>query len=101
MNDDELKNLLRQNLEVARENNEILKRMVKMGRIAFWFKVIIWVIVLALPILLIPYILPLVRGFEVLNGVPGVTSTSSTSSLFGLPSPTEVQHAIEEYRASK
>ena len=68
-------------LELARENNQILHAMRFWGRVAFVAKVIIWTVVLVVPVLLYPYIasrLPVGGG----------------ESLFGLPSPTEVQKVL-------
>ncbi len=74
---------------VAEENNHILKQMRFWGRVAFWFKVVLWALVLVG----IPFLISLSPLASSL--FQGVTSSSgSSTSLFGYPSPTEVKHAL-------
>src|ERR1700722_20327734 len=88
---DELQKLLNQNLKLSEDNNYILHRMRKVWRIAFAVKVLIWGIVLLVPVLLYPYLEAHVPGIPLLGTA---TSTNSASSLFGLPSPTEIQNLL-------
>ncbi len=76
--------LLRENLEVARENNRILKEMRRIGRIAFWTKVAIWTVVIILPLLLIGPILDSL-------------SKGAGTSVMGLPSADMIEEAYRLY----
>jgi len=79
-----LEALLRENLEVSRENNRILRDMRRLGRIAFWSKVVIWAIVLLLPLLLIGPILDFL-------------SEGTGASVMGLPSASVLEEAFLLY----
>jgi hypothetical protein len=74
--------------KLTEDNNRLLLNMRKWGRIAFWFKAAIWTVVLVAPIFLIPYIVPYIPA---LSNIPGISGTSSSTSLFGIPSPAAVQ----------
>jgi len=80
---------LDENFALSQENNRMLLNMRKWGRVAFWFKVAIWTVVLIAPILLLPYFAPFLSQIPGLSGITQ-TSTSTSSSLFGLPSPAAV-----------
>jgi hypothetical protein len=69
----ELRSLVQKQIELSEANHHILKRMVRMGRIAFWFKVAVWTVVLVLPIIFAGQIFSLGK------------------SLFGYPSPVELK----------
>jgi hypothetical protein len=89
-----LEELLKQNLDVAKENHKILKRMERHALIGFIVKVVIWLIVLGVPLFLLStYFAPLVSAFQ--NG------TSTPSGLFGLPSPAEMKQILQTYKGQK
>jgi len=76
--------LLRENIAVTRENNEMLRQMRRIGRIAFWAKVIIWTVVIILPLLLIgPILDSLTKG--------------AGASVLGLPSASMIEDAVRIY----
>ena len=85
----ELKALLEENLRVSKENNQILRDMRRLGRIAFWAKVILWTIVLVVPLLLIG---------PIMNAVDQFMTGAGGSSVMGFPSPEMIQEAIDLYR---
>lgn len=79
-----LESLLRENIEVARENNRILRDMRRIGRIAFWSKVVIWTVVIIIPLLLIgPILDSLTKG--------------AGASVLGLPSASTIEEALRIY----
>ncbi len=75
-----LEQLLKENLQLAKENNRLLRRMIHIGRVAFWCKVLVWVLVLGLPLL---FIQPIVTWIQ--------AHAAGSASLFGYPSPAEVE----------
>jgi hypothetical protein len=83
------RDLLRETLRVAQDNNRLLRQMRFWGRVAFVAKVIIWTGVLLLPVLLYSRFAPL---FNILPGSSSV-HTGTTTSLFGFPSPFELTAA--------
>jgi hypothetical protein len=84
---EKLQQKVQKNLELTEDTNRVLHRMRTVGRYAFVAKIIVWGVVLIVPLLLYPYIAPFVPSL-----LPTATSTSLTSnSLFGLPSPSEIQ----------
>lgn len=85
-----LEELLKQNLEIAQENQKILKRMERNALIGFVAKIIIWLVVLGVPLFLLSsYIGPL------MNALTGGTGTPS--GVFGLPTPEQVEQLKELY----
>jgi hypothetical protein len=85
-----VKSQVEENLKITQDTNKLLHRMRHVGRIAFAAKIIIWILVLGLPLLLYPYIAAAIPS---LRTVAGSTTPSSltSSSLFGYPSPAEIQ----------
>jgi len=82
---DTLEMLLRENLDVVRENNRILKEMRRIGRIVFWAKLVIWTLVIVIPLLLIgPILDSLTKG--------------AGASVMGLPSAELIEEALRTYR---
>ena len=77
--------------EIVEENNELLREMRRNGRIGFWVKTAIWIIVLALPFILIG---PLLNAL-----VPATAGGQSGVGLFGVPSPDQIQETLNSYRA--
>ena len=86
---DELYELVEENLKLAEDTNRILRDVRRTGRIAFWAKVILWTLVLALPFIFIGPILDYLEPF--FQGV-------SPSLLLGVPSQEQVQQAVEAYK---
>ena len=82
-----IRKLLEEQLALAQDSNKIIHNMRKWGRVAFAAKVVIWTIVLVVPLLLLPYLAPFIPAF---GGSASSTSLTS-SSLFGYPSPAEIQ----------
>ncbi len=84
-----LEALLREQIAISKENNEILKDMRRIGRIAFWAKVVLWTILIILPLLLIG---PILSGFSAMLA-PG-----TASNVMGVPSPELIQQALDAYK---
>jgi len=76
--------------ETAEENNELLRSIRTTLRWSFWGRLLIWVIVLALPFIVLG---PLLRAV-----VPGISGTES-KSVFGLPSSQEVRALMDAYKS--
>lgn len=77
-------------LELAEENNKILIKMERAARWSFWGRLLIWILVLALPfIVLAPFLHALVPG---LSGMEG-------KGLFGLPSGEQTKALFEAYKS--
>lgn len=83
--------LLQENLALAKETHEIVRKIHRDNRIALWFKIVFWTIVIVLPFFLIKPILS--RVFPAgNNGFPNFQS-------LGGPTSAEIQRAIEIYRS--
>lgn len=89
----ELRTLLKENLALAKENNEMLKQMRRLGRIAFWAKAIIWTALIILPLLLIGPLMSYLSS--IVGGVPGGSGSLLNTTLFGLPSPEMVNELLQ------
>jgi hypothetical protein len=84
-----LEELLKQNLEVAKENQKILKRMERNALIGFIARIVIWLIILGVPLIILSsYIGPLLETFS------GGAETNFT----GFPSPAQLKETIELYQ---
>jgi len=91
-----LEKLLEENLEVAKANHKILKRMERNALIGFFAKIVIWLIVLGVPIFFLSsYLGPLMQAFN------GTATTTVPSGVFGLPSAEQLQKILKEYKASQ
>lgn len=77
-------------MEIAEENNHLLHSMRTTLRWSFWGRLLIWIIVLALPFLFLGHILKAV--------VPGLPS-GQDKSLFGLPSTNQVKALLDAYKS--
>ena len=91
--DPELKRELEEMRVMVKDNHRMLRAM----RRAQWYglvaRIIIWIIVLALPLYLYQqYLQPIVNQFTV------GTSTPSSSGPFGFPSREHIQQFIDSYR---
>src|ERR1700744_2654748 len=84
-----VRELLQEDLAVGEENNRILKNIRKWQTISLVGKIIIWLIVLAVPVLLYTWLAPIAKAIP-----------TSQESLFGLPTPTQVGAALKEYTGS-
>ena len=87
---EQIRELLQRQLTLAEDSNKIIHDMRTWGRVAFVAKVIIWTFVLLVPLLLIPYIAPTIKGM----GSSGTSTGLTGGSLFGYPSPTEIQDIL-------
>jgi hypothetical protein len=83
--------LLKENLEVAKANNKILRRMERNAIIALVVKAFIWLLVLGVPIFFLSsYLGPFMAA---LSGQGG----STPAGVFGLPSGDQLQQIIDLY----
>ena len=86
-----LEELLKESLEVNKENNKILRRMERNAFIGFFAKVFLWLLVLGLPLFFLgPYLKPL---FDLATGAP---STPGQSPL-GVPGEGQLQELLNLY----
>lgn len=80
---------------LVKDNHRMLRAIRRDQWFGFVARLIIWVIVLALPLYLYQeYVSPFVQSFT-------GTSTPATGGYFGFPSPTEIQRAVEAYRSTQ
>ena len=87
--DEELKRLLEENLEVTRENNDLLKKIRRDAMVGFAVKVVVYLVIFGVPLFLISsYLGPLLER----------TGSATSTTLFGVPSPAEAQKLIEQYQ---
>lgn len=86
-----LEELLEDNLHLAKENNKILRDLRRTGWFSFWFKVILWIVILVLPFF---FIGPILRYLSPLTG-----GAIPSNGVFGLPSAEQLQKAVETYKA--
>ena len=88
MTNDELEVLVRETRDLVEENNRIIRDMRRIGRIAFWSRIAVWLVVLVLPFYLYSaYLAPL------------LANAGNGASLLGLPSPEQMQALLEQYQA--
>ncbi len=87
-----LEQLVQDSIDLAEENNKLLRSLVRTTRFAFWAKALMWVVVIILPFI---FLGPLVRTL-----VPAYNTGATGGNLFGFPSPTEIQNIVNSYRAS-
>lgn len=87
-----LEQLIEDSIELAEENNKLLRSLVRTTRFAFWAKALMWLIILVLPFI---FLGPLVRTL-----IPASNTGAAGGNLFGLPSPTEIQQIFNAYHAS-
>ncbi|MBP6869176.1 MAG: hypothetical protein KBC16_03650 [Candidatus Pacebacteria bacterium] len=89
----DVREMLKETLELERENNVLLKRMQKIGRIAFWSKVAIYAVLIGLPLLLIA---PLMSYLGTLTGGAPSDQNILNSTLFGVPTPETIKTLLGE-----
>lgn len=87
--DDELKKLLQENLDLARENNAMLRVMRRNAWISFFSKLFVWALLIIAPL----YLLDRYLG-------PIVEQAGSGQGAFGLPSSADVQKLLEYYNGA-
>ena len=71
--DEEIKQLLRENLDVSKESLKILKSIDRARKISFFFKVIYWLVIILLIYysyqLIHPYLSSFKQSFEILKNL--------------------------------
>ncbi len=85
-----LEQLLQDTLEVAEENNALLLAMQRRARWALFGKIVIWIILLGVPLLFLGPLLHTILPY----------SANEPKTIFGLPSPAQLQEIISTYQAS-
>lgn len=86
MNDEEIKELLKRNFELTRENNKLLKKIRRNGLIGTIFRFVWWGVIIGIPVfiyyyILQPYLVELSTAYQgVQSGVSG-----AQNALFDLP----------------
>lgn len=76
-------------LELAEENNQMLQGIRRSLRWSFWGRLLVWIIVLALPFIVLG---PLLNAV-----VPGFSGPEK--GVFGLPSSDQVRALLDAYKA--
>jgi Trk-type K+ transport system membrane component len=90
--DPELKQTLDQIHALTKDNHKMLRAIRRDQWFGFFGRIIIWLIVLALPLYLYQqYLQPLVSKFSATSGV-------TTSGLFGFPTGAEVQKILNSFQ---
>lgn len=94
--DPELKRLLEETRALAKDNHRMLRAIRRDQWFSFFARIIIWVIVLALPLYIYQqYVEPLIATFTVIPG-------AGTSTMpFNLPSSAELQKLIDSYKVGQ
>jgi hypothetical protein len=72
---DVLSDLVEENNKIAHDTNRIVRDMRRTGRIAFWFKLLLWIVVLGLPLF---FIGPLLKYFSAATGFEDLQKAIST-----------------------
>jgi len=90
--DPEIKDLLEETHALAKDNHRILRAIRRDQWFGFVGKIIIWAVVLLLPLYLYQlYLQPIVSKFS-------PTSSSTPTGIFGLPTITDIQKIISQYK---
>ena len=80
---------------LAKDNHRMLRAIRRGQWFSFLSTVIVWIVVLALPILLYQqYLAPMVAKFS-------ATSETTATGMFGLPSFADIQKLINSYTAGE
>jgi hypothetical protein len=95
MNDEQMsmariEQLLEENLQLAEENNRLLRDLRRVGRWGFWLRLLLWAAVIILPFLLLRPILTTL--------VPGATNDGAGFSIFGLPNQEQLKDVLDAYQ---
>lgn len=93
--DAHLEELLEENLELAKENNKLLKEMRRNAIIGLVARVVIWLVVLGVPIFFLStYLGP------ILDALSGQANGQEIPvGFFGMPSQEQLNQLIEQYQA--
>jgi hypothetical protein len=92
--DPEMKRLLEENNALEKDNHRMLRAIRRSQWLGFIGKVVIWVIILALPLYLYQqYLQPVVERIATASGL----STTTTSGFLGLPSFNQLGNLINSY----
>lgn len=86
----QLEDRIEELLEMVEDNNRRLRSINRSLRWSFWGRLIIWVIVLALPFIVLG---PLLK--TLVPGLPG----SGSNGVVGLPSAQQLQSLLNAYKA--
>ena len=89
---DVLSDLVEENNKLTKETNRIVREMRRTGWIAFWFKALLWIIVLATPFF---FIGPILQYFKDATGL----AIPAGANVFGIPSSEQIQGAITQFKA--
>ncbi len=93
--DPELRQMLEETRSLAKDNHRMLRAIRRGQWFGFFAKVVIWVIVLALPLYLYQqYLQPLVAQF---SATPG----AATSGPLGLPTSADIEKLINSLKAGQ
>ena len=83
--DEEAKALLKQNIELAKENNEMLKRLIRAQKLSNIYRVVYWTIIILSTFGAYYFIEPYISNFLHFNTVPttqgGTSMTDMVNSL--------------------
>lgn len=94
--DPELERTLDEIHALAKDNHRMLRAIRRGQWMSFTSRIIIWVVVLALPLYLYQqYLAPIVSKFSAASGM----STTTTSGFLGLPTFTDLGKMINSYTA--
>lgn len=93
--DPELKRELEQIRVLAKDNHDMLRKIRRDQWLGFFGRIVVWVIVLALPLYIYQqYIEPFVSKFS-------ENASTTTSGPFGLPTSVELQKLINSFKAGQ
>ncbi len=93
--DPELKRLLEETHALAKENHRMLRAIRRYQWFGFIGKIVIWIIVLALPFYFYQqYLQPFLNKFSSTS-----SATTTSPSFFGLPTTAEFQKLINSFKA--
>jgi len=93
-NESEIVSLLKEDLEVNKENNKLLKRMHRNAMIALVAKGTLWLVILGVPLFFLgPYLRPL---FSLVT-TGQMPASTPVQGLFGLPTADELQQIVDTY----
>jgi len=93
--DPELKRMVEETHNLARENNKMLHALRRGQWFSFFLKLFVWIIVLALPLYLYQqYLQPIVDRF---SSTPG----EFTTGILGLPSSAQLEKLINSYKVGQ
>ncbi len=93
--DSDLKQMIEETRALTKDNHRMLRAIRRDQWFGFIGKIIIWVIVLALPLFLYQkYIEPIFSAFSKTTGV-------TTSGSFGLPTSADIEKLINSFKAGQ